>query len=84
MSLPSDTKIRRVIVESPYASDTAAGVEANLAYARRCVASLRSLMPLPPASHDCSSAARTCCSHASTLGLDRARSTAGANDHKRP
>ena len=49
-----------------------------------CRASLRSLMPLPPASHDCSSASRTCCSHASTLCLDRARSTAGANDHKRP
>jgi hypothetical protein len=43
-----------------------------------------SIGQLPPASYDCSSASRTCCSHASMLGLDRARSTAGANDHKRP
>ena len=33
MTPRSDTKIRRVIIESPYASDTAAGVEVNLAAA---------------------------------------------------
>jgi hypothetical protein len=41
---------RRVIIESPYAADTTAGIEENLIYARCCIRDslLRSEAPLAP------------------------------------
>jgi hypothetical protein len=43
--------MRRVILESPFASLTAEGLEANIAYARRCVRDSLSRNESPIASH---------------------------------
>jgi hypothetical protein len=42
---------RRVLIESPYAADTGAGIEANLAYARLCLRDSLSRGEAPFARH---------------------------------
>lgn len=43
--------MRLVILESPYAADTPEGIEANVAYARRCIRDALSRNESPIASH---------------------------------